>query len=180
MTGLIDRVEELPFEFNDAEAEQAFKEYLVEWTKEYGSIYFKEINEVYFIYRNLKQDELKMAREALKDDYDRAEFICKQCVLEPIIEDYSIDIYAGVPESLCGAILETSGFANESVVKQHLDYWEAELTKVENQLPLVIKEVFTDIPLEEIESWNMEKLAEYYVKAKWLLENLRGITLKSE
>ena len=42
--------------------------------------------------------------------------------------------------------------------------WEKHMEEVENQLPLVIKEAFQDIPLSEIESWTMAKTAEYYVK----------------
>lgn len=58
--------------------------------------------------------------------------------------------------------------------------WEKHMEDSENQLPLVIKEAFQDIPLSEIESWPMAKTAEYYVKAKWLLENLRGLQLVNE
>lgn len=172
--------EQTDFEFNTYEEEVAFKEQLRFWHEEYGSIYLIEINEVMFFFRSLSKKELEIAKTAYKDDYERTEYICKTCVIEPSIDDYSLEIFAGVPEVLCREILEESGYTNENKIKSMIAKWENQVQDVEQQLPLVIKEAFQDIPLEEIESWPMEKIAEYYVKAKWLLENLRGLKLVSK
>lgn len=174
---LEDKVDELPIEFDSYEEEVAFKEQLRVWHEMYGNIYMTEINEVYFMFRALTKREMKIAKEVYNDDYERTEYICKACIIEPQISDYSLDIFAGVPEILCSAILEESGYTDANKVKHMIARWEKEMEDVENQLPLVIKEAFQDIPLEEIESWPMLKLTEYYVKAKWLLENLRGLQL---
>lgn len=140
----------------------------------------QEISDVLFFFRALSKEELKIAQEVYNDDYERTEYICKTCVIEPIIEDYSLDIFAGVPEVLCRSILEESGYTKAQKVKIMIARWEKHMEDSENQLPLVIKEAFQDIPLSEIESWPMAKTAEYYVKAKWLLENLRGLQLVNE
>jgi hypothetical protein len=50
----------------------------------------------------------------------------------------------------------------------------------DNQISCVIKEAFNDITLEEIDHWQFEKVLWYYARAKWTLENLRGIELKRE
>ena len=177
---LNDKVEELPFEFENYEDELAFRDQLREWHDMYGAIYSTEINEVVFFFRTLSKKELETAQELYTDDYNRTEFICKSCVIEPQIDDYALDIYAGIPEVLCREILAESGFTDGQKVKIMIARWEQYMSNVENQLPLVIKEAFHDIPLEEIESWPMSKITEYYVKAKWVLENFRGINLVSE
>src|SRR5699024_10060545 len=127
------------------------------------------VNDIVFFFRLLSKPEMDLAREMYEDDYERTEHICKLCVIEPVVEDYSIDIYAGIPEVLCKAILEESGYIDPEKVSIMIKRWEERLNDVEYQLPLVIKEAFPDIPLEEIESWSMDKMSEYYVKAKWLL-----------
>lgn len=177
---LNDKVEELPIEFETYEEEVYFKEQLRVCHEEHGHIYMQEISDVLFFFRALSKEELKIAQEVYNDDYERTEYICKTCVIEPIIEDYSLDIFAGVPEVLCRSILEESGYTKAQKVKIMIARWEKHMEDSENQLPLVIKEAFQDIPLSEIESWPMAKTAEYYVKAKWLLENLRGLQLVNE
>lgn len=177
---LEDKEKELPFEFDSYEDEVAFKEQLRIWHEQYGHIFVAEVNEVMFFFRSLTKKELDIAKEVYTDDYERTEYICKTCVIEPLIDDYSLEIFAGVPEVLCGLILKESGFTDAQTVKIMIAKWEKNMEEVENQLPLVIKEAFQDIPLKEIESWPMFKMAEYYVKAKWLLENIRGVHLVSE
>ncbi|BCT30271.1 tail chaperonin [Bacillus velezensis] len=177
---LDDKVGELPFEFDSYEDEVAFKEQLRIWTEEYGHIFLKEVNDVMFFFRALSKKELEIAKEVYRDEYEQTEYICKACVIEPIIDDYSLEIFAGVPEVLCTAILKESGFADATTVKKMIARWEKHMEDVENQLPLVIKEAFRDIPLDEIEAWPMSKMTEYYVKAKWLLENIRGLNLVSQ
>lgn len=176
---LIDDLEELPFEFDDYEDEVKFKEQLREWHELYGSIYTIEVNEISFFFRALTRGEMKVAMDTYSDDYDRTEYVCRQCIIEPVVEDYTLEIYAGVPEILGRAILEESGFTNAEKVKVMIAKWEHKMQDVENQLPLIIKEAFPDIPLSEIEAWPMARIAEYYVKAKWLMENLRNMKLVS-
>ncbi|MES9681821.1 tail chaperonin [Gottfriedia acidiceleris] len=175
-----DKIEELPIEFESYEDEVEFKEQLRIWHEMYGHIFMTEINEVMFFFRALSKKEMEIAQEVYKDDYERTEYICKVCVIEPVIEDYSLDIFAGIPEILCKAILDESGYTDAQKIKIMIAKWEKYIENVENQLPLVIKEAFHDISLSEIESWPMSKMTEYYVKAKWVLENLRGLQLVSK
>lgn len=176
---LNDDIEELPFEFDAYEDEVAFKEQLREWHEIHGHIYTTEVNEVTFFFRALTKAEMEIAKKVYKDDYERTEYVCKAAVIEPVVEDYSLEIFAGIPEVLCRIILDESGFTDPQKVKVMIAKWEHRMLDVENQLPLVIKEAFQDIPLSEIEGWTMNKITEHYVKAKWLLENLRGLELVS-
>ncbi|TKI89803.1 tail chaperonin, partial [Bacillus cereus] len=87
---LDDKVKELPIEFETYEEEVGFKEQLRIWHEKYGHIFMQEINDVIFFFRALSKEELKIAQEVYNDDFERTEYICKTCVIEPIIEDYSL------------------------------------------------------------------------------------------
>lgn len=170
-----------PLEFDTKEQEVAFKRQVEEWHKEFGEIYTAEANETVFVFRGLSPAELKKANKLYQDDLERAEYICRMCVLEPIIEDYSLEIYAGVPDSLCILILEESGFTTDaSKINRLIAEYEGQLNQVDNRIPCIIKEVFQDVPFEEIENWPLEKTLYYYTRAQWILENLRGIKLLSD
>lgn len=173
--------EDYPLEFPTKEAETAFKRQVEKWSEEHGEIYTTEVNELIFVFRGLSQADLKRANKLYRDEQERAEYICRTCVLEPQIEDYSLEIYAGIPESLCRLILEESGFTTDATkINQLLFQYEQEMNNVEQRIPCIIKEVFQDIPFEEIENWPLEKTLYYYTRAKWMLANLRGVELVSE
>lgn len=171
-------MEDYPLVFETPEQEQAFKLQVEEWYAEFGEIYTTELNEVVFVFRGLSLAELRRANKLYEDAHDRAEYICRMCVLSPFIEDYSLEIYAGIPDVLCQTILDESGYGEDASKINALIYKsEQEMEQAENRIPLIIKEVFQDIPLEAIENFPIEKLIYYYSRAKWTLENLRGITL---
>lgn len=177
----IEDEEEYPLQFPTKEQEVAFKQQVEEWYKQYGEIYTSEVNEIIFVFRGLTPAELKRANKLYKDTLERAEYICRLCVLEPQVEDYSLEIYAGIPEALCRLVLEESGFTTDAgKINTLLFQFENEMNEVSNRIPCIIKEVFQDIPFEEIENWPLEKTLYYYTRAKWTLENLRGVQLVSE
>lgn len=171
-----------PIQFPTPEDEMSFKMQVEEWYEQHGEIYFTEIEDAIFVYRGITQAEFKKAMKLYKDDHEREEYVCRMCVLEPVIDDYSLEMYAGYPTILCGQILEESGFTNDPTKIKTLE-WEAKKEIQEHpqiQVQLIIKEAFQDISFEEIEGWPIEKVMSYYAKALWLLEHLRGIKITSE
>lgn len=165
-----------------AEDREIFKRQIEDWKDEYyGAVYVTEIGDISFIWRGLSRAEFKKANDYFIDDYERAEYVCRQCVLYPFIEDYSIDMFAGIPETLTGFILKESGFTMTTVeIDNQIFQYEQEMRTFDNQISCVIKEAFSDISIEEIENWQFEKTLWYYSRAKWILENLRGVTLEKE
>jgi hypothetical protein len=164
------------------EQQEAFKLQIEQWKDEYyGNVYVTEVSEVEFIWRGLTKGEFKKAQEYYDDDFDRAEYLCRQCVLYPEIDDWGLDMYAGIPEVLTENILRESGF---TLTSKELDnkifQFEQQMGTFDNQISCVIKEAFNDIKLEDIDNWQFEKVLWYYARAKWTLENLRGIELKRE
>lgn len=153
-----------------------------QWKEEYyGNVYSTEIEDMGFIWRGLTRAEYKKALEWYEDDFDRAEYVCRQCVLYPEIDDWADEMYAGIPETLTENILKQSGF---TLTSKELDgrifKLEQEMMTFDNQISCIIKEAFPDIALEEIEDWQFEKMLWYYSRAKWTLENLRGLEIKRE
>lgn len=170
-----------PIEFTSKEDEVAFKRQVEEWDKEYGTIYTVDIKDHIFVFRGVTYAEMKRATKLYEDEKEREEYICRMCVLEPVIDDYSLEIFAGVPSILANHILVESGYSDDaSKINMLMHEKEQEMENVMNQIPCVIKEAFQDLSLEEIENWPMEKTIEYYVRAKWLLQNLRGMELVSQ
>jgi len=152
-----------------------------EWKEKYHAIYMTEVKGIVFIWRGLSLSEFRKANEWFDDDYERAEYVCKQCVLEPIIEDYSDEIYAGIPEVLTENILRESGFTSDTKkLDLMIQQYEAQMTTFDNQIACIIKEAFPEYTIEEIESWTMEKMLWHYARAKWMLENLRGVMINRE
>lgn len=173
--------EDYPLQFPTKEAEVAFKRQVEEWYNQYGEIYTTSLNDILFVFRGISQSELKKANKLYPDDLERAEYVCRMSILEPYIEDYELEIYAGIPEVLSRLILEESGFTNDPTkINRLLAQYEWEMQNAEHRIPCIIKEVFQDIPFEEIEDWPLEKTLYYYTRAKWTLENLRGVVLTSD
>jgi len=164
------------------EQEAAYKQQLEEWKDEhYGSVFVIEIGDIEYIFRGLTRAEYNKANDYYEDEFDRNEYVCRKCVLYPEIEDYSLDMYAGVPEVLAQAILEQSGFTmSKDQFNQKLFIKEKEMETMASQMPCVIKEAFQDIPFEEIDSWQFEKQLDYFAKAKWILATLRGVVLETD
>lgn len=165
----------------DEQLEREFKLQLEQWREHYHAIYVSEINDIEFIWRGLSRAEYRKAMEWYDDDYERAEFVCRLCILEPQVDDWAVEIPAGIPETLTQHILEESGFSEGSTkIKQLGLQFDAEMTKFENQVSCIIREVYSEFTLDEIENWPIEKTMWYFSRAKWVLAQLRGVTLEEE
>lgn len=161
--------------------DREFRLLLEEWRNTYHTIYLSEINEIEFIWRGLSRAEYRKAMEYYQDDFLRAEYVCRMCVLEPEVIDWDTEIPAGIPETLTQHILEESGFSEgSSKFKELKMMYDQEMSKFENQVSCVIKEVFNEFSIEEIDNWPIEKTMWYFSRARWTLRELRGINLQEE
>lgn len=169
--------------FDEIELEE-IKKQIEGWKDKYGSIYMTEFeDESTFIWRALSKREFDKATEYYEDIYDRAEYVCRLCVLDPPVSeiDYGNDMIAGIPEVLTENILKQSGFAgNGETVSSLVAKYEAEMTTFDNQIACIVVEAFHNLDIETVESWPLEKMLWHYSRAKWILETLRGIELVRE
>lgn len=161
--------------------EQEAKIQIEKWKDEYGDIFITEINDTHFIFRGLSRAEFKKSLAYYEDDYERAEYVARLCVLDPIDVDYSDDINAGIPETLAKEILECSGLLEgKALVDELLNKYTKEMSTLDGQMPVVIAEVFNQYTIEEIDKWPLEKMISYFCKARWALQTLRGVELTQE
>lgn len=165
----------------EEQIQEEIKRQLEEWKEIYTAVFVTQIEDFEIVWRGLSRSEYKKVMEYYEDEFERAEYVCRICVLEPVIEDWSQEIYAGVPETLAQNILHESGFSEDSSKMDSLMlYHDQEMRRFDNQVSCIIKEAFQDISLEEIEDWPLEKTMWYYSRAKWTLQTFRGITLEKE
>lgn len=152
---------------------------LEEWRELYDDVYITEFEEgSTFIWRCLTHKEFKKAMDYFEDPYDRAEYVCRACVLDPVGVDYEDDMLAGIPETLTDNILQVSGFSGDTTEMESLmNQYDAEMNTFSNQISCVIVEAFPQLSIEEVESWSLKKMLWYHSRAQWILKTLRGIEL---
>ena len=159
------------------------EELLLEWKERYGYIYVTEINGNEFVYRLLGYQEYLLLEQQTEDTIQMDEKIAKLCVLDPIIEDWDEDIYAGYSSTLGQLIREDSLITPKEDGSTDMKALIAE--KKEDissrfllQMPLIIKRCFQEYGIEEIERMNLNKQIELYAKALWMLENFEGLKME--
>lgn len=152
------------------------------WKDEYEDVYITEFDdENAFIWRCLTRKEFNKAMAYFDDEFDRAEYVCRVCVLDPTEIDYSDDMIAGIPEVLTENILRSSGFSDDSAeMEYHMKTFENEMNLFSNQIACVIVEAYPTLTLEDVEGWNLRKTLWHYSRAKWSLQVLRGVELKRD
>jgi hypothetical protein len=161
--------------------EQEMRIQIEKWKDEYINIYMMDIDGIPFTFRTLSRIDYTKSLEYYDNDYDRAEYVCRIAVLDPIDIDYSDSIYAGVPEVLARQILEESGFLDgQNKVKELMFKYDQQMATFDSQLSCIIAHVFPQYKIEEIDRWPLEKTISYYCKAKWVLAELKGIELTTE
>lgn len=151
------------------------------WKEIYQNVYAVEIGETFYVFRALSRAEYRKAVEFYEDEFERAEYVCSLCVLDPANVDYTEDLGAGVPETLTTEILTQSGFIDgQSIVKELMFKYDKEMESFDNQLTCIIAAAFPKYGLEEIEEWGIDKTMWFYARAKWTLRVTRGIELEEE
>ena len=157
---------------------------LLEWKKAYGYVYYAEISGIDFIYRTVGMKEYLELQQMAEDTLALDELLCAMCVLDPILEDWGGDIYAGFPRMVAKAIREASGLESEGEEIALMEIIEQEKEKVYNklvyQIPLIIKHCFPELSFVAIEEMSMREQGEYYARALWMLENFENNTLQAK
>lgn len=150
------------------------------WKNEYWNIYYIEMLGEEFLFRELSRAEYKRGIRLYKEDPTTLEeYVCSICVLEPEGYDFS-NCVAGIPSVLSDFILLESGFSEDTgKLAGYMNKYRKEMETLDNQMACIIKEAFSDLSIEEIENWSMEKTIWYYSRSEYIL-SLRGIDLAIE
>lgn len=155
---------------------------LLEWKKQYGYVYYTEVNGNEFIYRLIGAKEYETLEQQSEDVTELDEKICRLCILSPELMDWEDAIYAGYVSTLGEVIREESMITPREDGSNDVHYviqqQGNELSqRFILQLPLIIKRCFTEYTLKEIEAMSLKEQVDLYVKAAWMLKEFDGIEL---
>lgn len=156
-----------------------FNELIARYGDMYDVVHHVQIHGEDYIFRILGRKEFKKILNSEElDEMDKEDAICETCVLWP--EDFDVDdVEAGIPPQLCKHILENSFLDDIKSTLRLLEYFEDEMTELENQMICIISEAFPNYTLDEIESWNNIRFCKMFSRAEWKFNNLRTSELKS-
>lgn len=140
---------------------------------EVKEVFTIKLDEYVFIYKPICRKLYKQLVQLDISDLEKEELLCKDCVLWP--ENFNFDdCDAGIPTQLAEAILKNSYVDSLDLRQKIINLCRQEMYDVDNQVTCLIHEAFSEYTIDEIESWDMRKTAEYCAKAEWILANLRG------
>lgn len=140
---------------------------------EVSEVFTIKIDDDVFIYKPLCRKLYKTLMQADISPLEKEELLCQECVLWP--ENYNFDeCDAGLPTKLAEAILKNSYVDSLEMRQNIINLYRQDMYDVDNQVTCLIHEAFPEFSIDEIETWDMRKTAEYCSKAEWILANLRG------
>lgn len=148
------------------------------WKEEHGHIHYVEMKDIEFYFRLIKRDEYHLLKTIEQNEFKVDELIVRLCVVDPFIEDWSEDIYAGFTSTLAKIILEESliipkGNVAEGYIEQVVaEEYNKVMSSFELQMPAIIAKGFPAYTLEEIESWPLTKQVQRYAQAIYILNNI--------
>lgn len=151
------------------------KEQLDRWKDEYWKIYACEINSKEFVYRQLSRKEYKQITELYDTIFEQEDAICRRCLLYP--SNFNFDkAPAGLPTTLAGFILDSSGYTDDSVeyITERLETYREEMKTLDNQISCIIAEAFPNFRIDEVENWPLEKSLWYLSRAEYVINVLRA------
>jgi hypothetical protein len=151
------------------------QEQINQWKSQYEEIFSVPILDQDFIFRVIGREEYKFILEEHEEPSSFQEAMCQLAVLYPEGIDFSIGA-AGYAETLCNQIMEQSGLL-DGQAKYIIDSNREEMMVYDYQADMIIREVFPEYPLEEIQSWSVKKFMYYLSRAEWTLKELRGVPL---
>lgn len=158
----------------------------MEWKDQYGEVFMTTVNEMDFYFRLISKKEFNTLKSLETNDHTIDDMIATLCVLDPIIDDWGGEIFAGVTETLARCILEESlvifkpgedEHALKNRINKDLDLIS---NKFERQIPLIIIKAFPAYTVEEINEWSLRKQVERYTEAVWVLNELDNYGIEFE
>lgn len=174
--------EEWEQDIEEEEQEEEFQQVdyslLRELKEKYFDIYQVELMGAIITFRALSFREFANIRDSHLEREEQEEEICKMTVLDPLFEDWNVEMHGVVPQLLCRQILYHSGLSPDSSdeIKQYRTEQKMIINNtIEEQIACVIKEAFPNFELEEILNWSIRKMCWYEARALWTLKTMRGI-----
>lgn len=148
------------------------------WKHQYGDISVAKLNGIDFYFRMITRNEYKTLQTLFDDPLVIDEKVAQLCVLDPVVDDWGQDIYAGFANTIARLVLEESLIISKpgetgSYVQNRIN---EEYRKVQNnfekQMPAIIARAFPAYKIGEIEGWSVKRQIEVYAQATWVLNEI--------
>lgn len=162
------------------ETAQDFDLFIKDLVKEYGNIFFSELDGQTYIYKALGRKAYKMLlKNPEVNIIDLEEKVCEETVLYPL--DFNPeDCDAGIPTQLFKDILANSFLTDTADMISLINVCRDEVDELDIQMSCIISEAFPVYEIEEIEEWDMIKFCRMYARAEWKLKNIRNLELTKD
>lgn len=159
------------------ETAQDFDQFIKDLVKEYGNIFFSEIDGQTYIYKALGRKTYKMLlKNPEVNIIDLEDKVCDEAILYPLNFN-SEDCDAGIPTQLFKDILANSFLTDAADMISLINVCRDEVDELDIQMSCIISEAFPVYDIEEIEEWDMIKFCRMYARAEWKLKNIRNLEL---
>ena len=157
------------------QAELDFDNLVKDLIAQYGTIFFANIDNNFFIYKPLSRKDYKAIVESNElTNIEKEDEVCAMTILWPEDIDWD-DIEAGIPSKLYEEILKNSFLDSPESIAHLIDIYREELETLDTQMSCIISEAFPNYDIEEIENWDMIKFCKIFSRAEWKLKNLRNL-----
>lgn len=157
----------------------AVQQMIEEWKQEYKQVFCIELNEYEFYFRLLTHEEYTTLGKISQSIEELDEFIAKCCVLDPEIEDWHSEIYAGFVTSVANAIKEESLLQEkpdgQNNVRTIIEEERNKLSRLLHQIPPTVAHVFPKYSPEDVRKLNLREQTKLYAEALWVLEEIKGV-----
>lgn len=172
-------------ENESAEQEWTLEEAILSWKETYGEIHTVHLGGHDFFFRLLSMDEYDTLRQIAGTPEDLEELVVQQALLEPVIEDLTSDIFAGIVTTLAVAILEESMIRERpdgsNNVKRVIDSTVDDISRrLMRQIPLTITQAFPAYKPTEIKEMSLKQQIDLYSEAIWVLTEIQGLEIDIE
>ena len=157
------------------QAELDFDNLVKDLIAQYGTIFFANIDNNFFIYKPVSRIDYKaIVKNNELTNIEKEDEVCAMTILWPEDIDWD-DIEAGIPSKLYEEILKNSFLDSPESIAHLIDIYREELETLDTQMSCIISEAFPNYDIEEIENWDMIKFCKIFSRAEWKLKNLRNL-----
>lgn len=157
-----------------------FDQFIKDLIKEYGNIFFSEIDGQTYIYKALGRKTYKsLVRNPEVNIVDLEDKVCEETVLYPL--DFNPEeCDAGIPTELFKQILANSFLTDTADMISLINVCREEVDELDIQMSCIISEAFPAYDIDEIEEWDMIKFCRMYARAEWKLKNIRNLEVTKD
>lgn len=148
------------------------------WKDEYGEVRFIIIEDIEFYFRLITRPEYETLKKIEGNEFVVDEMIAELCVLDPRVDNWSEDIYAGFTGTIARVILEESLIipkpnSSDDYIENIVTHeYNKVASSFEKQMPGIICKAFPAYKPTEVQAWPLTRQIETYGLALYILNDI--------